>query len=247
LAWRLRQADNSAHFTGPERLLAVELVCLAADQSRFGRYTVDCHKQLQWDASRLPIIAFCASPVRRWVCASHQPSIHAGGNRGLSDQCCREIEGDRCGCRKRFSRQTKRPADKDNDVEVRRAAALTLGQIKPAAKTAVPGLIELLKDTDWQARCDAASALGKIGLDFKTAIPALTESLKDKDGKVRSLAAWALWETSDHKAKIAITTLTDLHRDKDATVRSVATSTLGKLGPEAKTAGRGPLFDTALF
>jgi HEAT repeat protein len=53
----------------------------------------------------------------------------------------------------------------DEDGEVREAGSEALGQIGPAAKTAIPALTELLKDKDRQVRQAAAKALEKIKKD----------------------------------------------------------------------------------
>jgi HEAT repeat protein len=67
-----------------------------------------------------------------------------------------------------------------------------LGQIGPAAKTAVFPLTVSLKDDNERVRSKAAGALGKIGPEAKVAVPALTELLADHDDKVRAAAAEAL-------------------------------------------------------
>jgi HEAT repeat protein len=51
----------------------------------------------------------------------------------------------------------------------------------PAAKDAVPAMIETLKDKDTGVRKSAALALGLIGPAAKDAVPALIEALKDGD------------------------------------------------------------------
>ena len=53
-------------------------------------------------------------------------------------------------------------AMKDEDSHVRNFAAAALGEIGPAAKAAVPALIEMRKDKDNKDRLAAAEALNKI-------------------------------------------------------------------------------------
>jgi len=67
--------------------------------------------------------------------------------------------------------------NKHDSLEVRQAAAKTLGQI--AARETVPTLIETLKDKDdhIEVRKEAAKALGDIGDEI--AVPDLTEALKN--------------------------------------------------------------------
>jgi len=59
------------------------------------------------------------------------------------------------------------------DDGVRGGATHALGEIGPAAKDAVPGLIEALKDPDITVRRSAGFALGEIGLVAKEDVPAL--------------------------------------------------------------------------
>src|SRR5439155_17122234 len=62
---------------------------------------------------------------------------------------------------------------KSNDSDVQRNASITLGNFGPAAKAAVPSLVEVLAKSEGY---HAAEALGKIGPDAKAAIPALLAS-----------------------------------------------------------------------
>jgi hypothetical protein len=80
-----------------------------------------------------------------------------------------------------------------NDIEVvRRAAALALRELGPAAEAAVPALVAALKDDDGiSMRAMAATALGEIG---PAAVPALVAALKDDDEIVRKFAARVLGE-----------------------------------------------------
>ena len=76
---------------------------------------------------------------------------------------------------------------------VRIYAASTLGRIGPAAKIAVPVLIEALKDKRAGVRSRAATALGQIGPAANAAVPALRSlSESDPEASVRSSANWAL-------------------------------------------------------
>ncbi|MFZ8842411.1 HEAT repeat domain-containing protein, partial [Thermoflexus sp.] len=78
--------------------------------------------------------------------------------------------------------------DKDEEWEVRYAAALALGQIGDPQAT--PALIQALRDENLVVRWAAAEALRKIG--DPQALPALLEALKDEDEGVRRAAAEAL-------------------------------------------------------
>lgn len=64
----------------------------------------------------------------------------------------------------------------------------------PAAREAVPALIETLRDENESAvvRQWAAWSLGQIGPDARGAVPALVEALGDASPNVREAAAEAL-------------------------------------------------------
>jgi HEAT repeat protein len=92
-----------------------------------------------------------------------------------------------------------RKALKHQDGNVRSGAASVLGEIGPAAKDAVPDLIEALKDRDM--RPIAVGALGRIGPAAKDAVPALIEALKDQHFIVCNAAAKALEQIRLQKPK----------------------------------------------
>jgi len=80
---------------------------------------------------------------------------------------------------------------KSKDVSVRRAALQGLSTMGPAAKDAVPRLLESLKDEDQNVRSDAATALGSMGLDAIDAIVPLTDSLKGPNSNASAAQALA--------------------------------------------------------
>ncbi len=118
----------------------------------------------------------------------------------------------------------------------RKHAAVTLGQIGPAAKDAVPHLVELLKDPDADVRWAAAGALGMIGAAAKDAVPHLVELLKDSNTDVHRAAADALRGIGAEKD--AVPHLVELLKDPKLLwyVRRAAADALGQIGPEAKAA-----------
>jgi HEAT repeat protein len=82
--------------------------------------------------------------------------------------------------------------DEKSPEPVRYGAVEVLGKIGPAAKGAVPVLIESLKNQNHVLRNKAVIALGKIGEEAGDAIPALKDALKDDDESIRTSAKWAL-------------------------------------------------------
>jgi HEAT repeat protein len=96
---------------------------------------------------------------------------------------------------------------KDEEPDVRRFAARTIGSVGPRAAQAVPALIELLQSSTRQRRLDggrpelpvtllaeAAMAIGKIGPKARAAVPFLVKAMNDRDEVLRLAAADALGE-----------------------------------------------------
>ena len=90
----------------------------------------------------------------------------------------------------------------DSDSDIRSIAAVTLGEIGPEAKDAIPALIQLLQDQDAEgfARANAALALGQIGERTEDAMSVLIQALRDQDKYVRRDAAGALEEIGSPRA-----------------------------------------------
>lgn len=81
---------------------------------------------------------------------------------------------------------------KSSDLLERRLAAHALGEIGPAAREAVPALIEALRDPESFVRVWAAAALTRVQPENPDANPALVAGTQDGISFVRSLAAWHL-------------------------------------------------------
>ena len=69
---------------------------------------------------------------------------------------------------------------------------MALAEIGPAARDAVPALIETLKDREVEVRGSAVYALGEIGPAARAALPMLGVLLKDDNADIRKAAAIAL-------------------------------------------------------
>jgi HEAT repeat protein/beta-lactamase regulating signal transducer with metallopeptidase domain len=112
----------------------------------------------------------------------------------------------------------------DEDAEVRRSVATSLGSLQDTA--AVLALMQAVReDSDAGVRAAAAWALGEIG-DAR-AVPALAEALRrDQVIEVRKAAAWALGEIDDPRAVEPLgAAIDDTNRD----VRLAVITALGEL------------------
>jgi len=120
------------------------------------------------------------------------------------------------------------------------AAAWALGNIRPPADVAVPGLIAALEHRDRLVRRAAAESLGCFGPAAKQAVPELIERLQDEDWRVPYLAAQTLGRIGP-EAREAIAPLATIvsNRQSDSTLRLAAVEALGRLGPDAKVATAG--------
>ncbi len=119
-----------------------------------------------------------------------------------------------------------------------------LGKLGPAAKSAVPALMKLLRTEvphDFLGvRREAASSLGKIGPEAGAAIPALIEALKDKDWTVRSQAAEALGEIGLDAWDAVASALSEAQEDDNEWVREAARRALPKVQRKAASAKTEP-------
>jgi HEAT repeat protein len=77
--------------------------------------------------------------------------------------------------------------------QTRNAAAYAISGMGPAAKAAVPALVEALKDeTNPAVRFPVCVALREIGPEAREAVPALTEALDDRNDDVAAMARKAI-------------------------------------------------------
>jgi len=117
----------------------------------------------------------------------------------------------------------------DENADVRRAAAHSLGQLKDPR--AVPGLIGVLKDSNPNVRASGAEALGE--LEDSRALPALAELLNDASTDVRRSALDALSHFED--ALLPSAAIIRSLGDADTDVRHNAAHLAGKLRDRSAT------------
>lgn len=127
----------------------------------------------------------------------------------------------------------------DAQGDFRREAQFVLGMFGSAAAPAVPELIKSLTSDDEQIRNSAVYALGKIGPAAKAASPELRSLLSADDDFVRFAATWALVRIDPKDSKLmaaAVPALIKGLSDERPLVRAESATTLGDLGPAAKSA-----------
>jgi HEAT repeat protein len=118
----------------------------------------------------------------------------------------------------------------DVAAAVRTQAARALGRIGPAAASAAPALIGLLKDDDETVRCQAAEALGRVGGEEGATVAALVDLLQDASAPVKAAAARALGALK-RAAAPAVPALVPLLQDRDESVRAAAAEAVAQVGP----------------
>jgi HEAT repeat protein len=120
---------------------------------------------------------------------------------------------------------------KDPSPSNRCTATMVLGDFGPAAKDAVPALLELLKDSDPYLPPYAAFSLWQIAKHDR-AIPVLIEKARGSENGPDSEFLGQIGP----EAKAAVSALTKAAADKDAFRAGRAIEALGKIGAEAKSA-----------
>lgn len=119
------------------------------------------------------------------------------------------------------------------DAYVRAFGAWSLGNLGPAAREAVPALVEALGPDD--TATVVAAALARIGPAAAEAVPALVADLRGPDSGRRWRAARTLGRIGP-TAESAVTELVAALRDPNEAVRAHAARALGRIGPGAKPA-----------
>jgi HEAT repeat protein len=133
-----------------------------------------------------------------------------------------------------------------SDPLERRLASHALAEIGPAAREAVPPLIETLLDPESFVRVWAAAALARVQPENPEAIHALVAGTRDGIYFVRSLAAWHLGRLGPaHPGiKSVVPELRELLNDSDPSVRAEALVAMenlaGKGAPPAELKSLAP-------
>jgi HEAT repeat protein len=133
-----------------------------------------------------------------------------------------------------------------SDPLERRLASHALAEIGPAAREAVPALIETLQDPESFVSVWAAAALARVQPDNPEAIHALVAGTHDGIYFVRSLAAWHLGRLGPaHPGiKSVVPELRELLNDSDPSVRAEALVAMenlaGKGAPPAELKSLAP-------
>ncbi len=122
---------------------------------------------------------------------------------------------------------------RSQDTMMRSGCARALGGMGPAAKDAVPALIENLGHGDAGVQADVIDALGSIG---DTAKPKLIEALAWKEPRQRSTAALALGAMGKSAQDATAPMLAQLKTETDAAVRASLLTALPRLGADATLA-----------
>lgn len=120
----------------------------------------------------------------------------------------------------------------DPDVEVRRKAAVLLGDWEEPAEPAVRALIKALDDPDVGLRQTAARSLSVIHADPGVVLPALLRKFDDPDDNMRHQIAYVLGNLGQD-AKPAVPALVKALGDKNVMIRNNALSSLEKIDPQA--------------
>jgi HEAT repeat protein len=128
---------------------------------------------------------------------------------------------------------------KEAEGEYRREVQFVLGMFGADAAPAVPELIKSLSSDDDHVRNSAVYALGKIGPAAKEATAELRKMLAGDDDFARFAATWALVRIDPKDPKLVAAAVPALIKglsDERPLVRAESASTLGELGPAAKSA-----------
>ena len=139
--------------------------------------------------------------------------------------------GKAAGLQSAFERGLKSKAPR-----IRTRGALGLAQIGPAARQALPALLQAARDEDLRVRASAAQALGSMGSAATEAVPALEDLLKDPSFPVRMYAVRALSQIGSPTKAAIPGLLWALQQPDSSELRQAAAKALAGIGAEAKEA-----------
>lgn len=125
----------------------------------------------------------------------------------------------------------------DNNANVRKEAAKSLGRIRPATPEMVLALVVIARDDKHEnVRAVAVQALGAMGREEDSAAPALLDALGDKEANVRRAAINGLFRMGyagdDFRIALHHISESDPHRR----VKADAAKVLARLGPPKRFA-----------
>ncbi|NEO93624.1 MAG: NACHT domain-containing protein [Moorea sp. SIO3G5] len=123
---------------------------------------------------------------------------------------------------------------KDENFDVRRRAAKTLGNLGNNSEDVVSALRALLQHDEPFVRENAANALGRLGNSSETVVSAFLTQLEDPDFCVRERAAHALGKLGNSSETVVNPLLARLKDDK-SNVRMRVAYALGELGNSSET------------
>ncbi|HWV98109.1 MAG TPA: HEAT repeat domain-containing protein [Candidatus Acidoferrum sp.] len=109
---------------------------------------------------------------------------------------------------------------------IRRSAARSLGVIGPAARVAVPELLQALRHPDQGLAWEAATTLGRMG---RVSLPGLLEAASAPDPTTRRVAIFALGQLPPENQESMAALVRALH-DPEAAIRASAAYSLSTIG-----------------
>jgi HEAT repeat protein len=124
------------------------------------------------------------------------------------------------------------PWDREAHAEVRLAAVSALGQIGPAASSAVRILVKSLRDTRHEVRAAAACALGQLGKAGAPAVPKLVDTIEAGSIGASSVVGEALARLGQFAAPAVLKLL--FRRKLAADARRKVVTAISWLGSGAK-------------
>ena len=123
---------------------------------------------------------------------------------------------------------------KDDNYDVRREAALALGQLGNSSESVINALIARLKDDQSFVRGEAAFALSRLDNSSETVVSALIARFQDPDAGVRDRAAIALGNLGHSSETVASALIARLMDDQSCMCRGAALA-LGQLGNSSES------------